>query len=478
MHPHPPSPPAAVSPSLYMQGLLALRNNEADDAAGLLTRALTDEPEHRGARRNLVRALLLAERWDRVAVHADAALARTPDDPELHHALGTALNALGCHSRACAAFARALSLRPDHAPSWLNMGNASADLDDLDSAETLYRTAIRLDPVQPEAHTSLGYILTRQGRLDEAVRACETAIGLCPDFAPAHWNLATAALLGGDLTRGFAEYEWRKRHARYRSDFPPLPGPAWEGSDPAGRTILVRAEQGSGDTIQFARYLPAIVALGGHPVLVCHPSLVPLLATMHGVSVCAHGQTPPAHDAWIDMASLPFVFGTALETIPAATGYLRADPVRTAAWAARLPAGRKIGLVFSGNPNHPADRRRSIPLEQVRLPDLPGVHFVDLHPGGGMRLPNLTPWMTDYAETAALIANLDLVIAVDTSVAHLAGALGKPVWILLPHAPDWRWGLVRSGSPWYASARLFRQPAAGDWAGVLDRAFSQLISNL
>ena len=271
MHPHPPSPPAAVSPSLYMQGLLALRNNDADHAAGLLTRALTDEPDHRGARRNLVRALLLAERWDRVAIHAKAALARTPNDPELHYALATALNALGCHSLACAAFARALSLRPDHAPSWLNMGNASADLDDLGSAETLYRTAIRLDPTQPEAHTSLGYILTRQGRLEEAVRACETAIGLRPDFAPAHWNLATAALLGGDLTRGFAEYEWRKRHARYHSDFPPLPGPAWDGSDPAGRTILIRAEQGFGDAIQFARYLPAIVARGGHPVLVCPP---------------------------------------------------------------------------------------------------------------------------------------------------------------------------------------------------------------
>ena len=176
------------------------------------------------------------------------------------------------------------------------------------------------------------------------------------------------------------------------------------------------------------------------------------------------------------MASLPFVFGTTLATIPAAAGYLRADPVRTAAWAARLPAGRKIGAVFSGNPNHPADRRRSVPLEQIRLPDIPGVEFVDLHPGGRLRLPNLTSAMTDYAETAALIANLDLVISVDTSVAHLAGALSRPVWIMLPHAPDWRWGLARSDSPWYASARLFRQTTAGDWTGVLDRVFSQLLS--
>lgn len=476
MHPHPPSPPAAPYPTLYMRGLLALRNNDADDAASLLTRALTRQPDHRGARRNLVRALLLAERWDQVVIHANAALSRMPDDAEPHYALGTALNALGRHSQACAAFARALSLRPDHAPSWLNMGNASADLDDMESAEALYRTAIRLDPALPEAHTSLGYILTRQGRLTEAMQACETAICLSPNFAPAHWNLATAALLGGDLTRGFAEYEWRKRHVRYRSDFPPLPGPAWDGSDPAGQTILIRAEQGFGDTIQLARYLPTIMAMGGKPVLICHKSLIPLIGAMPGVTACAHGQAPPPHDSWIDMASLPFILATTMDTIPCPNAYLQADPLRAAAWASRLPAGRKIGVVFSGNPRHPADRRRSIPLDQIRLPDLPNMSFVDLQFGERLRLPDLTPWITDYAQTAALIANLDLVIAVDTSVAHLAGALGKPVWILLPYAPDWRWCLARSDSPWYSSARLFRQPAAGDWASVLGQVFNALSS--
>ena len=477
----PLDPSAVPEPSLYALGLLALRNDDARQAVGLLSRGLHRDPGHHGLRRNLVRALLREEQWEQVVAHTTAALAETPGDAEQHFALGTALNGLGQHAKACAAFARALSLQPDHAASWLNMGNASADLDDLQSAETLYRTALRIDPSLREAHASLGYILTRQGRLDEAIRVCEAAISLFPDFAPAHWNLATAALLAGDLPRGFIAYEWRKRHVRYRSDFPPLPGPAWDGTDPSGRTILVRSEQGFGDTIQFSRYLPMIAAGGGKPVLACDRSLLPLIEAMPGVGGWAvdrdDHRTLPSYDAWTDIGSLPLMFGTNGETIPSAAGYLRTDPIRAEAWRRRLPQGRKVGVVFSGNPRHPADARRSIPLERVRLPDVRELTFVDLQFGaaaGRLGLPDLTPWMTDYAETAALITNLDLVITVDTSVAHLAGALGKPVWILLPHAPDWRWQLGRPDSPWYQSARLFRQDTPGDWSEVLVRVFDAL----
>ncbi|MGD0107892.1 MAG: tetratricopeptide repeat protein, partial [Rhodopila sp.] len=442
----PPEPaPPDDGRALYVQGLLALRNGDAEEAASLLTQALRRQPAHAGMRRNLVRALLVAERYEQVVVQAAAALAGTPDDAELHFARGTALNALGQHARACAAFARALSLQPDHAPSWLNMGNASADLDDLMSAETLYRTALRLDPTLTEAHASLGYILTMQGRLNEAIEACEEAIRQRPDFAQAHWNLAIAALLSGDLPRGFAAYEWRKRHARYRADFPEIPGRPWDGTDACGQTILVRAEQGFGDVIQFARYLPPIRDMGGSPVLVCAPSLAPLVRSMPGVRVICPADPLPAYDAWIDQVSLARVFGTTLDTIPAPDRYLSADPTRAQAWRARLPGGRKVGLAFGGNPRHGADRRRSIPPDfDVKLPDLAGLSFINLQHGvsaGPLRLPDLTPLMTDYAETAALIENLDLVITVDTSVAHLAGALGKPVWIMLPHAPDWRWML-------------------------------------
>lgn len=487
-----PAQPAVAAPAvddsrdLYLQGLLALRDGDADDAASLLTRALRRQPNHAGMRRNLVRALLIAERFEQVVIQANAALSATPDDAELHFARGTALNALGDHTRANAAFARALALQPNHAPSWLNMGNASADQDDLISAEILYRTAIRLDPALAEAQASVGYILTMQGRLAQAIEACDAAIRLRPDFTQAHWNLAIAALLSGDLPRGFAAYEWRKRHARYRAHFADLPGRRWDGTDPAGQTVLVRAEQGLGDAIQFARYLPLIRDRGANPILACAAPLVPLIQSLPGVCAVSSSDPLPPHDAWIDQLSLPLVFGTTLHTIPGTAAYLSADPARVQAWRTRLATQRPqqperqrtIGIAFAGNPSHPADRRRSIPPNLAeKLTDIPGLKFVNLQHGQSavsLGLPDLILWMTDYAETAALIDTLDLVITVDTSVAHLAGALGKPVWIMLPHAPDWRWLLQRSDSPWYRSARLFRQPTAGDWTSVLTDVMGEL----
>jgi Flp pilus assembly protein TadD len=484
----PPPPPqqAYEGQALYVDGLLALRRGDADHAAALLTQALRRQPEHRGMRRNLVRALLAAKRYDQVLHQANAALAGTPDDAELHAARGTALTALNQHARACAAFSRAVSLRPDDATSWLNMGNAAVDLDDFAAAETMYRTAHRLDSAMPEAPANLGHALIMQARLPEAIQVLATATSQHPDFAPAHWNLAIAALLSGDLPRGFAEYEWRKRHVRYRADFPPLPGPIWDGTSSAGQTILVRAEQGFGDVIHFARYLPLIRARGAHPILLCAPDLVLLIQSMDGVEAIATPPPLPPYDAWIDQISLPRIFATTLHTIPTPIRYLSADPIRTQAWRTRLSVPpdngtRKIGVAFTGNPNHHGDRRRSIPPDLAApLLRQPRLRFINLQHGPAaatLDLPDLTQALTDYAETAALIANLDLVITVDTSVAHLAGALGKPVWILLPHAPDWRWMLDRRDSPWYAAARLFRQPTPGDWASVLAQVTRELSEN-
>jgi Flp pilus assembly protein TadD len=463
--------PSTDGRALYVHGLQALRDGDPREAISLLTQALEQLPTHHGVRRNLVRALLAVENHKLVLLHTEEGLLQTPDDAELHFARGTALNRLGQPSLACTAFARALALQPDHAPSWLNMGNASADLDDLTSAETLYRTAISLDATLPEAYASLAYLLTMQGRLPEAIEACETAIHLSPDFSQAHWNLAIALLLSGDLQRGFTAYDWRKRHNPFVKDLPDLPGPKWNRACTIGQTILVRAEQGLGDAIQFARYLCLIRDAGGIPILACAPPLVPLIRGIAGVQAVPAIGPLPAYDAWIDQMSLPGLFGTTLDTIPAAPGYLAADPLRVEVWRSRLPAGRKIGIALSGNPRHNADRRRSIPLDRVvPLPDIPGLSFVNLQHGEsacGLGLPDLTRLLTDYAETAALIETLDLVVTVDTSVAHLAGALGKPVWIMLPFAPDWRWLLRRTDSPWYTSARLFRQPVAGDWTSVL-----------
>jgi Flp pilus assembly protein TadD len=468
--------------SAYRLGLLALRDGDFGASIALLRRAVEANPLDAGTRRNLVRALLAEGRFVEVLAEASRALAMAPDDAELYYALGTALNGTGRPARACTAFARAIGIKSDHAPTWLNFGNAATDMDDLESAEALYRTAIRLDPDLPEAHASLGYLLTRLGRLDDAIHASETAIRLRPDFARAHMNLATALLLSGDLKRGFAEYEWRKRDDRYRRDFPPLDGPVWDGSDPRDRTILVRSEQGLGDAIQCARYLRLIREAGGKPIVACSPALVPLIASMDGVLAVPSGGQLPRYDAWIDLMSLPSAFGTTLDSIPLAGGYLSADPARIRAWHARLPPGRKAGLVFAGNPAHPDDKRRSIPPELAgSLPDIPGMSFINLQHGpaaGTLGLPDLTQWMTDYAETAALVASLDIVVSVDTSIAHLAGGLGRPGLVLLPFAPDWRWMVGRGDSPWYNSLRLFRQPRAGDWRSVLGDVMSVLATGL
>jgi hypothetical protein len=418
-----------------------------------------------------------AGRFAQALPQADAALDANPRDAELHFLRGSAFNALGRTRQACGAFHNAVMLKPNHAPSWLNWGNASIDLDDLEAAEAMYRTALSYDPCLAEAHASLGYVLTRCGRVAEAIQSCETAIRLQPALADAHWNRAIALLLAGDLAAGFEAYEWRKRHPAFRKNFLPMTTLAWDGAKLDGRTILVQAEQGIGDAIHCARFLPALQAQGGRPVLACRPSLAPLIERMPGIRTCPPGQSFP-HDVHVDQMSLPLRLGVTETSIPLAGGYLSADPSRVAAWTKTLGSRPAVGLALAGNAANPANHRRSVPASLMRcLPRIEGVHFVNLQHGPqaqDLPLPDLTDWLGDYGETAALIMALDLVISVDTSVAHLAGALGKPVWLLLPTDPDWRWMLERSDTPWYGSMRLFRQKRRGDWSELLTRVFAEL----
>jgi tetratricopeptide (TPR) repeat protein len=456
--------------ALYLYGLLLLETDRAREAAAILHQAAAARPDHTATLVNLGRALLADGRPAEALLAADRLLCLTPKHPEGAFLRGTALNALGQPALAVAALQCAIARDPTNAAAILNLGNACTDLDRLADAERHCREAIRLAPDLAEAHASLGFVLTARGQLDEAIAACEAAIALRPDFAQAHWNQTVAALLAGDFALGFRKYEWRKRHDRFRRDFVDLPGPQWDGSNPAGRTILVHAEQGLGDTIQFARYLPLIAALGGHAVLACERPLIPLLAGIDA-TVVPKDAVPPAYDCWIDQMSLPRVFGTRLGTIPMPGGYLHADPARVAAWRAFLPCGPNVGLAWAGNPAHSNDSRRSIPAAALdRILAVPGINFVNLQVGpraDDIGLADLSPLLGDYADTAALIAVLDLLITVDTSVAHVAGALGRPAWVLLPYAPDWRWLLGRDDTPWYASVRLFRQPRSGDWDAVI-----------
>jgi hypothetical protein len=328
------------------------------------------------------------------------------------------------------------------------------------------------------------------GRYEEAMPCLERAIGLRPDLAIIHWNRAIALLLEGRLTEGWAEAEWRFAYTpALRRDFPQ---PAWDGrSDLAGRTILLHAEQGLGDAIQFCRYAPMVAARGGgdRVVLECQPELAALLTTAPGVAqVVRRGDPLPPFELHCPLLSLPHRFGTTLATIPAAVPYLTPDPDKVRAWQSRLAAdgpGRKVGLAWAGSPGHANDRQRSCRLSDFApLANVPGVTFYSLqlgptgeqatNPPPGLRLLDPTADLRNFADTAALVANLDLVISVDTAVVHLAGALAKPTWVLLPFNPDWRWLRDREDSPWYPTMRLFRQSERGNWKSTIERVASEL----
>lgn len=466
--------------ALFLLGDAALLSGRVAEASALLRRAVDLRPQHRDSRLALVRALLAAGQADNALV----SLAPLADDPALGPAQslrGSALAMMGQAQAAAAAFSLALATLPADAEIHLNLGNCLADLDDLVLAERHIRRAIALQPTLAEAHVSLGHILIQAGRAAEAVAACDAAIALRPDLPAAHWNQGVALLLDGDWTAGWDKYEWRKRH--YPGSFTSLPGPHWDGHAPlAGRTILVVAEQGFGDTIQFARYLPLLARRGATVVVECAASLTGLMASQRGVSAaCARGRRPP-YDYWADQMSLPRLFGTRPDNVPYSSGYITADPAAAARWEEALPTGLRAGLVWAGNSRHSNDRRRSMPAASLAPIIAAGRDaVVSLQAGPRARdLPQLyglqdySSRLTDWRETAAAISVLDLVITVDTAVAHLAGALGIPAWVMLPHAPDWRWMLDRADTPWYRSMRLFRQPTPGDWASVVDRVAAEL----
>ncbi len=380
-------------------------------------------------------------------------------------ARGTARSALLFTDAAIADLEHALTLDPDHAGAHLNLGNAHLDRDDLAEAERRIRHAIALDPSLAEAHASLGFLLACQGALPQAVAACDNAIALRPGLGQAHWNRSFAQLLAGDFRHGWVGYEWRKQ--QFPQHFTALSGREWQGEALAGRDLLVRAEQGLGDTIQFARFLPLLVAAGARVTLACAAPLIPLLRQLPIDLVPRDGPMPP-HDAWVDQMSLPRLLGTEVDSIPFPHGYL------ASAAPAAAERSRRVGIAWAGNPGHSNDRRRSLPTSVLApLVAVAGVTWISLQAGPRsgeaetvFATADNAAALPDFAATAALVAGVELVVTADTAVAHLAGAMGKPAWIMLPYAPDWRWMHARADSPWYGSARLFRQPAPGDWVSV------------
>jgi len=498
---------------LYQEGRLG----EAEQAC---RQAIAKQPASAEAYANLAAVLLAQGRCAAAEAAAQAALARRADHAEAHNNLGNALERLERFEEAAASYRQAVAHKPDFALAHHNLGNVLERLRQWPEAEKSYRRAIELAPELAEAYNNLGVLLQQQGRWEEAVECysqalrlrpdmaeahnglgvalqwgnrdaealiCyEKALALRPEFPEAHYNRATLWLRQGNFEQGWPEYEWRRR----LSDVPwrRFPQPLWDGAPLAGRTILLHAEMGLGDTVQFARYVPLVAERGGRVVLECQPRLVPLMESLGGVAeVVPAGAPLPKFDIRLPLLSLPRVFGTTVASIPSQVPYLGAPAERIRFWRERIGAapGLRVGLAWAGNPDSKTARKRFMPVANLApLARSPSLRLFSLQRGPqaeelnslppGLKVTPLEEETDAITDTAAIILNLDLVISVDTMVAHLAGALGKPVWVLLAYSPEWRWMLGRRDSPWYPTARLFRQARLGDWNDVMARVVEAL----
>jgi hypothetical protein len=409
----------------------------------------------------------------------------SPDFGPAYLNLSATLRVLIRLDQAQAMAEQAVRLLPDEPEATLCLAAVLHDKAEYAAAARLYRQALARNPRHAGALSSLGNSLRALGHVAESLAAHDRAVAAAPDNAEHRFNRSTALLAAGDYAAGWEEYEWRWLHPPGRvRDL----GPSWRGEPIAGRTILLHAEQGLGDTIQFVRYVPMVAARGARVVLEVQPDLIRLLQAVPGVArLIARGDALPGFDTHCPLLSLPRAFGTRLETVPAGLPYLTVDPREKARWAAKLPGDARplAGVVWAGSPHmndapaHLVDLRRSIdPADLTPLADIAGMHLISLQkdrpPPPGLGLIDLMPRVGDFADTAALVANLDLVIAVDTSVAHLAGALGRPVWLMSRANGCWRWLHERQDSPWYPGMRIYRQQRALDWAGVIRRVCRDL----
>jgi tetratricopeptide (TPR) repeat protein len=452
------------------------------EALDCLDKALALNPgdlqalQHRGsALLSLNRPQEALDCFEHVTLHG-------PPNVEALHSRGVAKATLGRHAEALADFDVALARAPLHPEILYNRGNALASLGREAEALTSFDRALAAAPGHVKAWNNRGRTLQALNRHAEAVDSFGKAIALDKDYADAHSNRALSLLTLGELAEGFAEYEWRWKRSGMSDTRRSYRGQFWLGEYPLGkRTILLHAEQGLGDTIQFARYAPFLSRAGATVRLEVHPALKPLMASLDGVASChARGETLPAYDVHCPLGSLPLALKTQPTTIPAAIPYLHAEESHIAKWRPIIDAlpGKRVALAWAGNPNHANDRNRSLdPALLEPLLALDGISFVGIqrdlresdaawlskHP----RVTSVGDRLTDMSDTAAVLALSDLTIAVDTAAAHLAGAMGRPVWVLLPFSPDWRWTLSGERSPWYPRARLFRQPALGDWQSVI-----------
>ncbi len=401
----------------------------------------------------------------------------SPREAAIFNGLGCAFHSLKDFSRAVENFRQAIALKPHLADLHYSLGNSVYQLGDVEAAAAAFRRAVELNPRDAASWNNLGKTRMELNRLEESLAAYDQALAVKPDYALAHYGRALTLLAAGDLPDGFREFEWRPRRIPRA-----FSQPRWRGEPLAGRTIFLHAEQGFGDAIQTVRFIPQLRERGARVILECRPEQKSLFAFSRCADeVIAFGEPIPAFDFYASLVSLPGMLGVTLAAIPHRVPYLAAPA------GEKLPGENpKIGVVWAGNPHHHHDAKRSLPLAELApILQLPGKTFLSLQlpvpesdSAALKKFPGLTRLdrrMTDFLETAAVVAQLDLVIAVDTAVAHLAGALGKPVWLLLPSASDWRWfRQFGDATPWYPTMRLFRQTQRGDWTAVIARVAEAL----
>ncbi len=514
----------------HLLGLIAHQQGDQETAARLIRQALALHPATPGAALNLGIVLMRLGQFAEAAQWFEQVLRNEPEQVAVHFNLGNALFEQAQYREAAACYRRAVQLDPNYADAFVNLGSALHSQEQLSEAMACYRQAVRLDPTHTEsqrklaaaleeygllqkamelyrqpggglprvgevmlllpsqtaAHGYLASTLASLGLLKEAWLHNEEVLRLQPGHTAARFRRAVLRLLQGDFAGSWADFELRWSLPDW--PVPAFQGPRWDGSALDGKTILIFHEQGFGDTLQFLRYLPLVAARGGKTILACQPALFTLLEGNIGADhVITEGMPVPAFDVQVPLLSLPGIFQTTLANIPTARPFLQPKVEQTSLWRDEFQSldGLKVGIVWQGNPKVGGDALRSIPLKYFEpLADVPGVRLLSLQKGpaadqlatqaGRLAIIDLNLRLQTFNDTAAVMKNLDLLITSDTSTAHLAGAMGVPVWTLLQLVPDWRWLLEREDSPWYPTMRLFRQRRFGDWTEVFERITSAL----
>lgn len=481
-----PGAPGEAELRLQWANALALRGRREDaivqyDRVLAIDASNIEATFHRGV------ALMQLDRTDEALASFDATLAQKPDHAKAANNRGVLRQLRKEYGPAISSYRMAIGADPEYSAAFYNLGTALQECGDAGEAVAVFRELLKKEPGNTAAWTNLGNAWLAHNDIGAATACYLETLRLTPNEPAAEWNLGIAALLSGDFRAGWAGYE-RRFDVKGATPRRAFRQPLWGGESLGGKTLLLHAEQGLGDTIQFVRYAPVFARQGAKVIVECQAGLLSLLRGMPGVAdwfaapvadPARGGPQPvdhlPSTDYQLPFLSAPYLAQTSPDSIPSPGSYLHAPAEVSVRWAEWLgpPSGAlRVGLVWAGNPNHKNDRNRSIPVEMLaELGGATGVEWINLQKGhmapDSLAMRDAASVLSDFSDTAGLIANLDLVISVDTSVAHLAGALGKPVWVLLPYAPDWRWMLEREDSPWYESARLFRQSKPGAWPEVL-----------